>query len=1132
MASTQERLLLAIAQLETQRERLGADVVDLALAPLREKLAREQGGDAEPDAQQMQQLRQVSVLFCDVVGSTALSQHLSPEDIHAVMDRALAGITRVVNGHHGTVLQYAGDSLLAVWGAPVAHEGDAAAAVNAALAALQEAQAHAAAVQQRHGLGGFGVRAGIATGPVLLGGGVDGERSIRGMTVNIAARMEQTAPPGTLRVCADTWRLVRGQFDGSPQPPLQIKGRDESMSTWLVHGALADAPLHAERGVAGVATPCVGRSAELAALQQAGSAGGGLRTVVVVAEPGIGKSRLAREFRLRAAQQPAGQRCLEAGAAERDAGRPYGLLRQLFARHAGIRDSDSTALARAHWLQALTPLLRSQGDAAVLGQLLGLDFAAHTEVQPLLKEAQQLRDRAFFHAAQALRALAASGPPLLVLLDDLHWADPGTLDFIELLQARHADIPLMLLALARPEVALLRPAWRSALGPCWIDLQPLRDDDAATLADALLARLPAAAAEALRERLTATAAGNPFFLEEMVNMLIDRGDIRVNSGNEGVHGMDGMDGAGGTDGTDRTRDLWQISRTDLAGLPLPRTLTGVLQARLDRLSPAEARVLQGAAVVGVVFWDDALQALGLQADAALLRLVSRQFVLPRATSQLEGRREYSFRHHLLQRVCYERLLQRERVPAHAQVAHWLEGLPGDKPQEQIAEHFERGAEPARALAAWQRAAEQAQARYANEQALAHAARALALLAPDAQPRTQPHTLSQKYALTLLRTQVFALVGQNAARVAELDALEALAEALDDDHRRCEVLDARAKWHFEAGDAQQALALAQRAEALAPADAPQLAASAGRHRAHALSRLGRHEEFRHCADELLGLARRLQDKGLEGAMLNALGLHADDRGDPAAAIGFYEQALHCHRATGNQTHEGDVLNNLGYVELGLGAYEQAAERFEEVLARYQRIGRREGAATVQLNLALAAMHSGKLVHALGLARQALPVFDAVGSHWLAAAARRIAGQAELAMGEHAAALVSLQTARDGFASLGLAQLAAEASASLALAQQASGHREQARASVDAVLALLDATAQSGEPALLDGVEEPLRVYADCWQVLHAQGDPRAGRCLQAGRRLLQERAARVADPARRDTLLHRVPHHRLLRQAEP
>ena len=448
-----------------------------------------------------------------------------------------------------------------------------------------------------------------------------------------------------------------------------------------------------------------------------------------------------------------------------------------------------------------------------------------------------------------------------------------------------------------------------------------------------------------------------------------------------------------------------------------------------------------------MFWDDALRALGLDAAPELERLVSRQFVLPRAASQLEGRREYAFRHHLLHRVCYERLLQRDRVPAHACVARWLQGLPGDKPQDQVAEHYERGAEPALALAAWQQAAEQAQARYANEQALLQAARGLALTTPDA--------LALRYQLTLLRTQVHALIGDTAARVAGPDALTLLAESLDDNARRCEVLAARA----------------------------------GRYVANALQLLGRHDEFERSAQHVLVLARRMQDKGTEGAMLNALGLHADDRGDPAAAIACYEQALHCHRATGNQSHEADALSNLGYVEMGLGAYEQAAARFEAVLARDRRIGQREREASALLNLALAALHSGQPAHALALACQALTTLQAVGSRWLASAAQRIAGQASLAMGEGQQAVERLQAACEQFQSLGLTQGLG-----------------------------------------LEGTEEPLRVHADCWQVLQALHDPRAPLCLQQGRRLLAERAARAADAGRRDSFIHRVPHHRLLWQA--
>ena len=231
------RLRQAIAALDSQRDTLGQDLIELALTPLRERLARLLDEPVAP------QLRQVSVLFTDVVGSTSLSQHLGPEDISAVMDGALASFTHIVEQHGGSALQYAGDSMLAVFGTPTAHEDDAERAVRAALAILAAAREQGAAVKSRHGHDGFGVRAGIATGGVLLGGGVDGDSSIRGMTVNLAARMEQTATPGTLRICPDTRRLVRGLFELVEQSPLQVKGRDEAIVTWLVQ-APATAPRH------------------------------------------------------------------------------------------------------------------------------------------------------------------------------------------------------------------------------------------------------------------------------------------------------------------------------------------------------------------------------------------------------------------------------------------------------------------------------------------------------------------------------------------------------------------------------------------------------------------------------------------------------------------------------------------------------------------------------------------------------------------------------------------------------------------------------------------------------------------------------------------------------------------------
>ncbi len=1093
MSDTVDRLRQTIAALEAQRSTLGDDMVELALRPLRERLATLLD---EPAAQQ---LRQVSVLFVDVVGSTALSERLSPEEISAVMDGTLAGFTRLVQAHGGVVLQYAGDSMLAVFGKLVARESDAESAVRAGLAILAQAREQAERVRQRHDHQGFGVRAGIATGGVLLGGGVDGEQSIRGMTVNLAARMEQTAPPGTLRVCPDTRRLVRGLFTLREQPPLQVKGRSEPIVSWLADGTAEHGIAHAQRGVTDVAAPMVGRSQELAALQGAwrdwrgASHAGpvGPMIVTVMGEAGLGKSRLLAEFRSWAQGEVQCVHCLDAFAGERAMGRPYGLLRQVFARQLHLLDSDAPAEARGKWLEAMTPLLRGAGDCAVLGHLLGLDFSAHAEVRPLLSEGRQLRDRAFFHAGQALRHWAALSPALLLVLEDLHWADPGSLEFVDHLALHFADVPLFLLCAARLEFDELRPAWSTSIGRRRIDLAPLGGADAEQLAEALLAPFDEVPT-GLRERLTAGAEGNPFFMEELVNMMVDRGVIVSEHGH------------------------WTLKPERLHLAQMPSTLAGVLQARLDLLPADELHALQLAAVVGTVFWDDALRVLGLAGELPLGSLVLRQLIVERLESSLEGRREFAFRHQLMHQVCYGRVLQRVKVPAHARVAQWLEALPGERPLDLIAEHFERGAEPARARDAWHKAAQVAQSRYANAQALAHAQRAGALTAPE--------DLERLYELALLRVKVLALLAQPEPLQTALDALEQLASRSGDAAKRSEAAGRRALFLFNRGEAAAALRIAESAVAEASPDAPRQAARAGSIVVQALGRLGRHADARARALDALALARRCGDKQIEGAILNTLGTLADDQGDTTTAVEFYLQALAHHRETGNLSYEAGVLSNLGYAELYLGGYAAAQARFVEASELFARIGQSELEAIVSVNLAMVALNRGEPAGALQHARHALPLLAAAGSRWGEAAAQRVTGQAHLALGDMVAARDALRAARQRYLEVDLPNLAMEVDASLAETALAAGEPGVAMAHVESVLAAL----QGGTP--IDGAEEPVRVYLACWQVLDAAADPRAHAVLIAGHDLLMRRAEGIADANRRDSFLRRVPQHRRLIEA--
>ena len=233
-ASSEERQKLeaAIAALEAQRALLGDAVVETALAPMRRELAATRSAESTN-----QQLKQVSVLFVDVVESTAMGQRLDPEEIHAVMDGALERFTVIVQSHHGRVLKYTGDGMLAVFGSQVASEDDVEGAIGAGLGIIEDARLQAPYVRQKHDLPDFQVRAGVHTGIALLGGGVDTEGSIRGDAVNVAARMEQSAPPGRLRISHDSYRHVRGLFDVVEQPPISVKGVGQPLRTYLVERA-------------------------------------------------------------------------------------------------------------------------------------------------------------------------------------------------------------------------------------------------------------------------------------------------------------------------------------------------------------------------------------------------------------------------------------------------------------------------------------------------------------------------------------------------------------------------------------------------------------------------------------------------------------------------------------------------------------------------------------------------------------------------------------------------------------------------------------------------------------------------------------------------------------------------------
>ena len=1101
MATEQERLQAGIAALESQRALLGDAVVEAALAPLRARLAALAAVQPAPATQT---LKQVTVLFLDVVGSTSLSQQLDPEDIHAVMDGALARCTRIVESHRGKVLQYAGDSLLAVFGADESREDDPELAVRCGLALLAEGRALGEDIRRRHGHQGFDVRVGLHTGSVLLGGGVDAEGSIRGIAVSIAARMEQTAPAGSVRISRDTHRHVRGLFEVQAQPPMAVKGLDEPVVTYLVVRAKPRAFRIAARGIEGVETRMVGRDAEFAQLREAFKAlhrEGRLIAVTVVGEAGVGKSRLLDEFEKWAESQP--ERCtvLQGRATPQTESHPYGLLRDILARRLQIADGDSMEIARQKIERGVAPLFAAddgeemaQAHSHVLGHLIGLDFGDSRHIRGIREDGKQMRDHGFHAAAQMFRRVAAQGgAPVLLLLEDLHWADAASLDFLAHLARANGDVPMLMLGLTRPTLFERRSSWHGHADMRRIELSPLDESASLLLANELLKKLPEVPA-ALRTLITSAAEGNPFYMEELVNMLVDKGAIET--------------------GPER----WALHPGRLLAAQVPQTLTGVLQARLDGLPAAERLTLQEASVIGFVFWDQALAAIDAQAGLSLPALVQRALTLPRQDASLEGLREYVFRHQLLHHVTYETLLKRTRRELHAKVAAWLAGLANVRANDLLAvtaSHYEQAADHANACEFFARAAENAAGRFAHEAAMDCVSRALALIGAD----SRLGNAQLRWRLLDVRERTLDHRGSREQQTADLDALQELADALDDDHRRGVVSWRRSDLAFRTSDYRAMDSAARQTVALAArAGDDVLRLTAQDRLAIALTHLGRAEEALALARDGLAEARAKGLRRCEGRWLNALAMLAEHRGDVMAMLEADQQQVAIVRELGDRRSESIALANLGLSWLNLGDREKARHFLDQGLRLMRAIGDRTQEPYALVNLSQLALWEGDAALALVHAQAALDITRVVQDRLQEATALCWVANAELAQGRHAAAVTAFERAHSLASTLEHAQRH-DAAAGLARVALAQGDVARASIPVESLLAHLAAG------GTLEGAEAPRLIQLTCYQVLVRAGDPRADALLASAHADLQRRAAAISDATWRHSFLNHIPEHR-------
>ena len=988
---TRDQLHDALSQFAAQRARFG-DATETVVRVLEERLAAlpvETTVVVAPRPKD-EQRKQVTVLFAAIDGFTRLAGATHNTERLRQIDLLWRQLDETIFAHGGIVDKHMGDVVMGIFGVPAARENDPERAVRCAFA-LRELAGEALAALV--GVSGRAekrpelvMRIGINTGPVSLGqvGSDDGQTAI-GDTVNVASRLKEAADEGGVYISQDTYRLVRHLFRVEPLGEVTVKGRRMPVTAYRVVGARPRVFFPGSDGLEGVTVPMIGRDAEMATLQTAladvAQTGRG-RLITIVGEAGVGKSRLVREFSRWLESFPVKATLFQGRTDQRLMEVPYGLLRDLVVDHFAIDESDrvkqiedklarklSAALGRGRAARAAEARGGMVERARLIGRLVGLDVTAAPDARG--PERAVARERAVEALLGYFTAVARRSAATLFLLEDIHWADDDSLALLERLSAQTAAAPVLLICLARPLLFERRPNWAAeSVAPTMLPLAPLSEADCRTLVLQILRKLPDIP-PALLELIVRSAAGNPFYVEELVRVLIEDGIL--------VPG----------------ESAWQLRPRELTRLRVPATLTGVLQARLDRLPELERLTLQQAAVIGDEFWDSAVQQINSAARnpfdraqvASALQSLERRDMIYRAPSPVFGDSQaYLFKHAVLREVAYESVLLRDRPGYHLQAARWLEVYSGERLAEYaapIAQHHERAGLPAEAAQLYDLAARRAAEQYKPGVAVDYYRKALELV--EDRPQYLDLRLNVQERLGRMLQQQGRLVEalhtfHAMQRLAELDgnlqgearAANALATVLrelgEHDSALSAAVRAEQLARLSGGDMEWARALRLRAEAAAQlgrADEAREAAAAAVERARTLvapRELARALALRAAQDEsaaapavaeLAALAAALEERGAADEAAEALtwlGETQLQRGDTAAAAAALGRALSLWRAAGDLAGAAEALRLLGLAVCRAGQPEAGVAHLEEAGALAETTGNRYSRLLCRLALA--------------------------------------------------------------------------------------------------------------------------------------------------------------------------------------
>ena len=853
------------AQLRQMTESFAADQL---AAMLSKAEGRSQTGTSSREHQ-----RQMTAVYLDASAyAEVLYETGEPDAVRKTVDNLWDSLSEIAVNHGGILESRTGESGLLLWGREGTQESDPEQAIRAALAMKELIEEE---TPDRLGKSDepLPFKAGISTGPILLTReGDSGTYTTSGVTMTLASRLKDSAPPGEILIAHDTFTHGRGIFNMETLPPIRMRGRTDPIEVYVVKLARARAFRIQSRGIEGIETKMIGRDNDLKLLQdsmQLAIEDKETQVVTVIGDAGVGKSRLLFEFTNWVDLIGETLWFFEARATQPSQVQPFSLTRDLFSFRFQISDNDLLSVVHKKFIQGIEGFLGkgSEEKARFIGQLVGFDFSEDPAVNAAMKDNKESFQQTALDYLGDFFTTAAKINPLFIQVEDIHWADDKSLDLLNDLARLNPNLPLFIIYMARPGIFERRASWgEGQLFHHKLQLEPLTRLDSRRLVRELLKKVEEVPVE-LRDMIIDRAEGNPFFAEELIKSLID--DHVILKGEE----------------------VWTLDMARFRQIRVPQTLTGVLQGRLDTLEEAQRALLQRASVVGRIFWESSVihlsnvDGVNTSTTASLLDgLREREMILKREESNFEGTNEYLFRHAILRDVTYESIVPHQRRTYHKLMAEWLVKIAGERIDEYtplIAEHYEAAHEIKEAVHYIRLAAFRIFNSGGTKESINLIDKALGMFTVE----ENPNTWIQTY---LIKAYSLYGIGKFGNLIKDLEEIEPIAETLTD-------LEVKADFFIQFGRAYMVRGDSK------------------------LAKINLEKGLR--------IARETENRLQEAIALRQLGNVAQIEGDVSASIDYAEKS----KAIGEELNDNDLilsaLNSLGNI------YSTKPETYQKALEIY-------------------------------------------------------------------------------------------------------------------------------------------------------------------------------------------------------